>query len=80
MPIIFRIAIKPTPSISKPQKTIDLSNFKETEISIKGMHDPCIVPRAVPIVENIVACVLADHAIRYNLIPPVIKKERKNEK
>ncbi|MEM3130269.1 MAG: chorismate synthase [Nitrososphaerota archaeon] len=80
MPIIFRIAIKPTPSISKPQKTIDLSNLKETTISIKGMHDPCIVPRAVPVVENIVACILADHAIRYNLIPPVIKRGRKNEK
>ncbi len=74
MPIVLRVAIKPTSSIRKTQKTIDLSNLKETNIEIKGMHDPCIVPRAVPIIENLVACILVDHAMRYNLIPPIIKR------
>lgn len=76
MPIVLRVAIKPTSSIRKIQKTIDLSNLKEKKIKIKGMHDPCIVPRAVPIVENLVACVLADHAMRYNLIPLIIKGKK----
>ncbi len=51
MPIIFRAAIKPTPSISRPQKTVDYVNMTEEELVIKGRHDPCIVPRAVPCIE-----------------------------
>ena len=51
MPIIFRAAIKPTPSISREQKSIDLVSGEETMLSIKGRHDPCIVPRAVPCIE-----------------------------
>lgn len=51
MPIIFTAAVKPTPSIAKPQKTVDFIRNKDTELEIKGRHDACIVPRAVPAVE-----------------------------
>ncbi|MEE0873722.1 MAG: chorismate synthase, partial [Ruminococcus sp.] len=48
---VFRAAIKPTPSISQPQRTVDLERMENAEIAVKGRHDPCIVPRAVPVVE-----------------------------
>lgn len=51
MPITFKVAIKPTPSIRIPQKSVDLVTKEETELVVKGRHDPCIVPRAVPCVE-----------------------------
>lgn len=51
MPITFKVAFKPTPSIAKTQQTINLENNKEENISVPGRHDPCIVPRAVPCVE-----------------------------
>ena len=51
MPIIFRAAFKPTPSISRPQNSVDFKNMTEQELIIKGRHDPCVVPRAVPCVE-----------------------------
>ncbi|MCH5208879.1 MAG: chorismate synthase [Oscillospiraceae bacterium] len=51
MPIIFRVAFKPTPSISRPQNSVDFKGMTETELVIKGRHDPCVVPRAVPCVE-----------------------------
>lgn len=51
MPVVFRVAFKPTPSISKRQKTIDISKGENTELEIVGRHDPCIVQRAVPVVE-----------------------------
>jgi chorismate synthase len=57
--IFFKAAFKPTPSISKPQKALDREG-KTKEISIKGRHDVCIVPRAVPVVEAMAALVLAD--------------------
>lgn len=60
MPIIARVAVKPTPSISKEQDTVDIKGNK-TKISTKGRHDPCICPRVVPVVESMVALVLADH-------------------
>jgi len=74
MPIVLRIAFKPTSSISKPQKSVDLDTVKEVDLVVLGRHDPCIVPRAVPVVEGIVACVMADHSIRSGLIPLVLKK------
>ena len=52
MPIIFRAAFKPTPSISRPQKSFDFKDMTEQELVIKGRHDPCVVPRAVPCVES----------------------------
>ncbi len=51
MPIIFNVAFKPTSSIYKSQKTINIKKFKNDQIKIEGRHDPCIVPRAVPVVE-----------------------------
>ncbi len=51
MPIIFRAAIKPTPSISREQNTVDLTLKKDAKLEIHGRHDPCIVPRAVPVIE-----------------------------
>ncbi len=58
MPITFRVGIKPVPSISAPQKTVNLITKENTEISIKGRHDSCIVPRAVPVVEAMTALAL----------------------
>ena len=60
MPVIFTVAFKPTPSISKPQQSISLSGMQEQELVIKGRHDPCIVPRAVPVVEAAAAVAMYD--------------------
>lgn len=60
MPLIVRAAIKPTASISRPQKTVDIMERKETQLEIRGRHDPCIVPRALPVVEAAVAVALLD--------------------
>lgn len=60
MPIIFRAAIKPTPSIGILQHTIDIDKLEDVELEITGRHDPCIVPRAVPVVEAALAIVLMD--------------------
>ena len=51
MPITFEVAIRPTPSISKEQDTINLSTGENTKLVINGRHDPCIVPRALPVIE-----------------------------
>ena len=69
MPIVLRVAIKPTASIGKEQESVDLKKKKKAKIKIEGRHDPCIVPRAVPVVEAMVALVLADHGIKSGLIP-----------
>ena len=63
MPIIFRVAFKPTPSIAKPQRTVNLKEGINMEIEVKGRHDACIVPRAVPVVESMAAITLADHLL-----------------
>jgi chorismate synthase len=63
-PIICRIAVKPTPSISRKQRTVDLSSGEGAEIEVKGRHDPAIPPRSVPVAEAMVALVLADHLLR----------------
>jgi len=76
MPIIVRVAVKPTPSITKEQRTINLRNMKDATIAVKGRHDPCVVPKAVPVVEAAVATVLADHMIRAGLIPNVLKEKK----
>ncbi len=60
-PVICRIAVKPTPSISKPQRSVDMAKLEEVEIQIKGRHDPCICPRIVPVAEAMVALTLADY-------------------
>ena len=60
MPVLFRVAIKPTPSIGQPQHTVNVTEGKDTILEIKGRHDPCIVPRAVPVVEAVTAWMLQD--------------------
>jgi len=64
MPIVVRAAIKPTSSIAKEQKTVDLAAMKETTIKVGGRHDSCIVPRVLPVCEAMTAIVLADHLLR----------------
>lgn len=75
MPLVVRVAVKPTSSISKKQKTVDLSTMEETTIKVQGRHDPCIVPKAVPVVEASVATVLVDQLIRGGFIPKVLGVE-----
>lgn len=58
MPLIFRVAVKPTPSIAKPQMTVNLETMLPEELVIEGRHDPCIVPRAVPCIEAVTAIAL----------------------
>ena len=60
MPLLFRVAIKPTPSISKPQRTLNLSSGEMEELCIHGRHDPCIVTRAAPVIEAAAAIALTD--------------------
>lgn len=60
MPIIFQASIKPTPSISRPQQSISLCRGEITTLEIKGRHDPCIVPRAVPVMEAAAAIAIFD--------------------
>ena len=64
MPITFRVAFKPTASIAKEQRSVNLTTMEETDIKIEGRHDPCIVPRAVIVVEAAAALVLADLSVR----------------
>ena len=70
MPIISRIAVKPTPSISKCQESVDLEKMENKKIEIKGRHDPCICPRVTTVAESSTAIILADHMIRSGFIHP----------
>ncbi|MFZ5842719.1 MAG: chorismate synthase [Pseudomonadota bacterium] len=63
MPVVFRVAFKPTATIAKLQQSVDV-NGNAVEFRGRGRHDPCVLPRAVPIVEAMTALVLADHALR----------------
>jgi chorismate synthase len=69
-PIVCRVAIKPTSSIPRPQRTVTRSG-DPTEISVKGRHDPCLLPRFVPMGEAMVALVLIDHLLRWRAGRPV---------
>lgn len=60
MPVLFTVAIKPTSSIAKKQQTINIAEHKNTELVVKGRHDPCIVPRAVPVIEAVTALGILD--------------------
>ncbi|MGN8889333.1 chorismate synthase [Dysosmobacter sp. HCP28S3_G4] len=60
MPLVFQLAMKPTPSISKPQHTVSLPNMEDAELVVRGRHDPCIAHRAVPVAEAVTAAVLLD--------------------
>lgn len=59
-PLIWRMAVKPTPSIGKPQRSVDLDAHRDTELTVRGRHDPCIAPRAVPVAEAACACAILD--------------------
>lgn len=63
MPIVLRMAFKPTATVMREQDTVDVDH-EETTLQGRGRHDPCVLPRAVPIVEAMVALVLVDHALR----------------
>lgn len=64
-PVVFRAAFRPTPSIARPQKTVT-KNLEETTVEIKGRHDPCIVPRALVVVEAMASLVVLDHLLRFH--------------
>lgn len=73
MPVVFRVGFKPASSIAAAQNTLDVSSMKETKLIVPGRHDPTVVPRAVPVVECMTACTMADLAIRGGFIPRVLK-------
>jgi len=73
MPIVVRVAIKPTSSIAKSQETVNMKSMEREGLAIKGRHDVCIVPRAASVVESMMAVTLCDFAMRAGLIPEVIK-------
>lgn len=66
MPLILRAAIKPTPSISQPQESISLRTMENKVLEVKGRHDPCIVPRAVPVIEAATAIAIFDAMLAYS--------------
>ena len=65
MSLVYIVAIKPTPSIGKEQKSFSIKDNKDTNLVIKGRHDPCIVPRAVPVIEAATAIVILDAYMDY---------------
>jgi chorismate synthase len=73
MPLVARLAIKPTPSIKREQRTVNLKDMSETGIRIEGRHDSCIVPRAVVVAEAMTCIVLCDMALRAGALPGVMK-------
>ena len=72
MPITMRVAFKPASSIAQKQDTIDIKTKKQAVLQVKGRHDPCVVPRAPPVVDALVSLTLADHALISGTIKPVV--------
>ena len=72
MPISFKIAFKPASSIAKKQSTVDIKTKKESIFQVKGRHDPCVVPRAPPVVDSLVSLTIAEHALMSGMIKPVL--------
>ena len=66
MPLVFQVAIKPTPSIGLPQKTVSMGRMTSEILEITGRHDPCIVPRAVPVIEAAAAIAIYDAILGNN--------------
>lgn len=60
MPVVFRIAVRPTPSIGQPQQTVSVQRMQNEELIIQGRHDPCILPRAIPVVEAMTAIAMME--------------------
>ncbi len=73
MPIEFKVAVKPTATIGIPQKTVNIKTMENTEIEITGRHDPCIVPRAIVVIEAMTAIVLLDFLLIEGIVPSVLK-------
>src|SRR3989440_2272410 len=73
MPLLLRVAFKPPSSIAKEQRTVNISQMEEAKLGVKGRHDPCVVPKAVPVVQGMVAIGVADLMIRGGMIPRVLK-------
>ena len=73
MPLVVRVAVKPTSSIARTQETVDIKSMESVSLAVKGRHDVCIAPRAVVVVESMMAVTLCDFAMRARLIPEVIK-------
>lgn len=67
MPVVFQVAIKPTPSIAKAQQSVNLKALENQELSVHGRHDPCIVPRAVPVIEAAAAIAIYDICLKDGL-------------
>ncbi len=63
MPLLFRAAVKPTPSIARAQQSVNLETLSEETLTVEGRHDPCIVPRAVPAIEAAAAIAVYDMII-----------------
>lgn len=72
MPVIVRVAIKPTASIARSQETVDIQQMTKTSLTVTGRHDTCIVPRAVPVVEAMMAVTICDFVLQAGLIPRVL--------
>jgi chorismate synthase len=73
MPVVVRVAVKPVSSIAIEQQTVDLQKMESALIKVGGRHDACIVPRAVAVVEAMMAITICDFALRAGLIPRVLK-------
>jgi chorismate synthase len=73
MPLVMRVAFKPTASIRKRQNTVDLKTGKAAHIQVEGRHDPCVVPRAVAVVEAMAKLVLADQMMLSGYVPRALK-------
>lgn len=76
MPVVVHVGFKPPSSIPRQQQTVNLQEMKDTIVQVSGRHDPCIVPKAVPVVESAVAIVLADHCLRAGVLPRVMGKKQ----
>ena len=72
MPITIRIAFKPASSISQIQQSVDIKKKKSIKLQVGGRHDPCVVPRAPPVVDSLVALTIADHALLSGTIKPTL--------
>ena len=72
MPIVFRVAFKPASSIAKYQDSVYVKTKKKIKLQVGGRHDPCVVPRAPPVVDSLVALTLADHALISGFIKPTL--------
>ena len=72
MPIVFRVAFKPASSIAKYQDSVNVKTKKKIKLQVGGRHDPCVVPRAPPVVDSLVSLTLADHALLSGFIKPVL--------